>query len=1033
MTHRFRTLLALLVLLLGSTAVATPARAHDADFRALLFTKTAAGAYRHASIPAGVAMFKQMAADHGFTLVHTENPAVFNDAELATFDVVIMFQTSGMVWDTDAQRAAVQDYVRGGGGIVAVHNATDMNIEAEFPWWDEVVMAGAHMTAHSATVPGRAKVADRVHPSTAGLPERWQRTEEWYNFDKNSRGKVHVLVTADETSYDAGSSKMGHDHPISWCRAAEGGRVWATAMGHEASAYSEPLFRQHVTGGVEWAAGSQPGDCGGTVWNRYQKVTLDSAPDEPMQLDVARDGRVFYIQRGGQLKVISTSGAISTAGTLNVYKGGEDGLVGLALDPAFASNRRLYLAYSPAGAAEVTRVSRFTLSGNTLDLGSEQRLLDIPAYRDSDEPGHTGGGLAFGPGGNLYIGVGDDVNPFASDGYAPIDERPGRRKYDAQGSSANTNDLRGKLLRIHPEPDGAYTIPAGNLFAPGTAGTRPEIYAMGLRNPFRFHVDPVTGWISLADYGPDAGGADPDRGPEGTVEWNLVKQPGNYGWPYCVGNNTPFNDYDFATGTSGQKFDCGALVNDSPNNTGLRNLPASRAATVWYTYSNTPEWPEMSGGGRGAAPMGGPFYRYDPRNPSATKFPAYFDKTPLFFEWSRDYIAEMRLDASGNVLKVSKMLSDFTLSSPMHLTFGPDGSLYVVEWGSGNTGGGIYRIDHVAGNRAPVAKAAANPTSGRAPLTVRFTAAGSNDPDGDAIRYAWDFTGDGTTDATAATASHTYTADGTYTAVLTVTDAGGATGRAQVPITVGNTAPTVRFDLPPDGGQFAWGDRVAYTVSVADPDGGEVDCSRVSVVTAIGHDDHSHDTGSFNGCSGVASTESDHGEYANTFFVLAATYTDSGGLSATKSVKLQPKHKQAEYFTGSAGIRVVDQDGAENGKRIGDVSPGDWISFTPMSLQGIDGVSYRVSSPYGGGTIELRAGSPTGQLLATTSVPNTGGWDDYESLPATPVSALGGTHNLFLVFRSAQANRFDVDSISFTGPGVGGETTSGGGWRRSPE
>ena len=266
---------------------------------------------------------------------------------------------------------------------------------------------------------------------------------------------------------------------------------------------------------MNWSAGAARGDCDGTVWNRFQKVTLDAHPDRPMQLGVAPDGRVFYIQRGGQLKVISPDGGISTAGTLNVYTGGEDGLIGIALDPAFATNQHVYLNYSPAGGVEVNRVSRFTVKGNSLDLGSEVKLLDIPAYRGADEPGHTGGQLAFGPGGNLYIGVGDDVNPFASSGYAPIDERPGRARFDAQGSSANTNDLRGKLLRIHPEPNGTYTVPAGNLFAPGTAKTRPEIYAMGFRNAFRFAVDPVTGWISLADYGPDAKSANPNRGPEG--------------------------------------------------------------------------------------------------------------------------------------------------------------------------------------------------------------------------------------------------------------------------------------------------------------------------------------------------------------------------------------------------------------------------------------------------------------------------------------------------------------------------------------
>lgn len=163
---------ALLVITMGSTT----APAHPDGEHVLLFTKTAAGAFRHDSIPAGVAMFQQMAADNNWEMTHTEDAGVFNDATLATFDVIIMFQTSGMVWDTPAQRTAAQTYLRNGGGIVAIHNATDMNIESQFPWWDQ--MLGMTMTQHSAIVPGTAKVGDLVHPSGQGLPPRWNRTEE---------------------------------------------------------------------------------------------------------------------------------------------------------------------------------------------------------------------------------------------------------------------------------------------------------------------------------------------------------------------------------------------------------------------------------------------------------------------------------------------------------------------------------------------------------------------------------------------------------------------------------------------------------------------------------------------------------------------------------------------------------------------------------------------------------------------------------------------------------------------------------------
>lgn len=200
-------------------------------------------------------MFQQQAASDNFELVHSEDSSVFTAANLATFDVLIMFQTSGMVWTSASQRQAVEGYLASGKGIVAIHNATDMGIENEYPWWDQTINAGAHMPEHSPGVlPGTAIVADKKHPSTASLPDRWNRSEEWYNFDKNPRGEVHVLVTADERTYNPGPRAMGSDHPISWCRNTGGGRVWATAMGHAAASYSETHFRNHVLGGVKWAA-----------------------------------------------------------------------------------------------------------------------------------------------------------------------------------------------------------------------------------------------------------------------------------------------------------------------------------------------------------------------------------------------------------------------------------------------------------------------------------------------------------------------------------------------------------------------------------------------------------------------------------------------------------------------------------------------------------------------------------------------------------------------------------------------------------
>ena len=214
-----------------------------------------------------------------------------------------------------------------------------------------------------------------------------------------------------------------------------------------------------------------------------------------------------------------------TAARLNVFTANESGLLGLALDPDFATNNWLYLYYSPTS-QNVDRLSRFTVNGDTLDLSSEKVVLDVPVQRA--ECCHHGGGMLMDhKTGDLWLATGDNTNPFASDGYAPIDEQSGRAAWDAQRSAGNTNDLRGKLLRIHPagrrhlhRPDRATCSP------PGTAKTKPEIYGMGFRNPFRIGLDPKTGYPMVADYGPDAGSASATRGPEGTVEWNLVSKPG---------------------------------------------------------------------------------------------------------------------------------------------------------------------------------------------------------------------------------------------------------------------------------------------------------------------------------------------------------------------------------------------------------------------------------------------------------------------------------------------------------------------------
>ncbi|MEU8628887.1 PQQ-dependent sugar dehydrogenase [Streptomyces sp. NPDC048669] len=768
----------------------------------------------------------------------------------------------------------------------------------------------------------------------------------------------------------------------------------------------------------------------------YQQVQLALGADElgeAMSLAVLPDRSVVHTARDGTVRLTDASGATKTAAKLNVYTHDEEGLQGVAADPDFANNRYLYLYYSPpldtpAGDAPVTgtaadferwkghlNLSRFTLKADgTLDTASEKVVLEVP--NDRGQCCHVGGDIDFDAAGNLYLTTGDDTNPFESAGYAPIDERTERNpQFDAQRSAGNTNDLRGKLLRIKPTAAGGYTVPAGNLFAPGTDRTRPEIYAMGFRNPFRMSVDKPTGVVYIGDYGPDAGTTDANRGPSGQVEFDRVTGPGNFGWPYCTGTNTAsetYNEYTFPDGPSGAKYDCGGgPANNSFRNTGQPTLPAVQPA--WIRYAGDAGSPPEFGGGS-ESPMAGPVYHYDADLDSAVKFPASLDGRFFAAEYGRQWIKPIEVKADGSPGTIDSF--PWTGTQVMDSAFGPDGALYVLDYGTGANDQALYRVEYLAGsNRSPVAKAAADRTSGPTPLDVAFSAAGSADPEGGALSYAWDF-GDGAT-STDADPHHTYTTAGTFQPTLTVTDPEGLTGTASLVVTAGNTAPTVTLTTPADGGLFSFGDSVPFTVTVTDPEDGTVDCAKVKVTYLLGHDSHRHQITSKDGCSGTIDVpvDGEHDSAANIYGVFDAEYTDAGGLTTHSANILQPRHRQAEHFAAQSGIETAQHGTAEGGTTVGFTDDGDWISFEPYVLANATGVSARVSSAGPGGTLEVRAGSPTGTLLSTLTVPPTGDWETFTDVSADVSNAPSGSTGLFLVFKgpTGQGNLFDLDAFTF--------------------
>lgn len=469
-------LLALVLALL----VASPTGAQAAaSYRVLVYSEVTNS--DHPSIPAGIEAVRKLGAEHDFEVEATADSSVFNDADLGRFQAVVFNNTNSTPETGDLlnaeERAALQRYIRAGGGWVGLHSASAS--ERDWEWYEGLV--GAIFDKHPAPQTGRVKVLDHAHPSTRHLPDLWDRQEEWYNWRTNPTSKVHTLAQIKVRDGIDGLDE-GVDHPFSWCQNYDGGRSWFTAGGHDKASFQEEGFVKHLLGGIQWAVSAAEGDCTATRTGSFQRTPLATSDlADPFELAVAPDRRVFFAQRTGKLKVIDqetmkVSTALDFAYTPEMTSQ-SDGLLGLTLDPGFAENNWLYLLYSDKVEKRLN-LSRFTADGNTVDPASEKRLLTVPTLRGEGRANsHMAGSLTFDKDGNLYAATGDNTDPFASDGFTPIDEGEGRRAWDAQMTAGNTNDLRGKVLRITPEDDGTYSVPEGTSSprvrrGPGPRSTR---------------------------------------------------------------------------------------------------------------------------------------------------------------------------------------------------------------------------------------------------------------------------------------------------------------------------------------------------------------------------------------------------------------------------------------------------------------------------------------------------------------------------------------------------------------------------------
>ncbi|HEX2533153.1 MAG TPA: ThuA domain-containing protein [Chitinophagaceae bacterium] len=828
--------------------------------RVLVFFKTLG--WKHSSIPFGNAAIQKLGAEKGFAVDTTTNAALFTDEQLKKYSAVIFNNTTGNVLNGE-QQAAFERFIQAGGGYVGIHAAADT--EYDWPWYGK--LAGAWFESHpnhpnvrKATI----DVVDTNHPASSFLPARWERTDEWYNY-KSVYTDLKVLATLDESTYEGGTN--GATHPISWYHEFDGGRAFYTGCGHTDESFSEPLFLQHLAGGIRYAIGEgRPLDYGKSYsvvtpdQNRFVKTVLVTDLNTPMEVITAEDGRVFFTELSGKLSYYDTkTGKSGVVRQFPVTMAGGTGLIGVTVDPQFSRNGFMYVYYAPAGQVEepiLFNLSRFVVGrNNRIDSTTEKILLQVPVQKNSGS--HHGGSFAWDRSGNLYLSTGDGTTPFPSNGYAPIDERPAKEHYsmDAQRSSANTNDLKGKILRIHPEPDGTYTIPEGNLFPKGMEKTCPEIYVMGCRNPYRIAVNPRTAAVYWGDIGPDAG-TDSLRGPRGYDEFNQAKTPGNYGWPYFVGNNFAYAKWDFATRTAGPQFDPAAPENHSPNNTGLNRLPPARPAMIWYPYAASAEFPELGVGGRCA--VVGDFYSYSKEGGSPYKFPAYYDGALFIADWMRNWVLSLKFDDQENYLRNEPFMpaqGDFR--RPIDITFSKDGIMYMLEYGSvygaDNEDARLVKIEYFTGNRPPVARAGVVDSlmadslgrlnfltsdfrnlppvkewSGPAPLRLKVTARGSRDlDDDDAVTYRWTFHNKMPQSVSGSEATYTYTRPGIYKAVLQVTDKGGLKSSDTITVRVGNAPPKVTIHTPANRSFLDSTRPFTYQIRVTDREDKTIDPARV--------------------------------------------------------------------------------------------------------------------------------------------------------------------------------------------------------------
>lgn len=702
-----------------------------------------------------------------------------------------------------------------------------------------------------------------------------------------------------------------------------------------------------------------------TLPSGFRESVVFSGLTEPTNVEFSKDGRIFVAEKSGMIKVFDnlsdTTPTTFADLRTNVYNSWDRGLLGIALDPNFSTNPYVYVLYTydapiggtapkwgtpgatsdgcptPPGAnadgcVVSGRLSRLQADPNTNKMvGNEQVLIEEWCQQ---YPSHSVGSLAFGSDGALYVSGGDGASfnfaDYGQDGNPlnPCGDPHGGvgatlTPPTAQGGALRSQDLRagsdpvsldGAILRVDPATGNA--LPNNPLSSSDQRNAR-RVIAYGLRNPFRFTMRPGTNEVWLGDVG--------------WTRWEEIDRIAkptdqtveNFGWPCYEGKGRQAG-YDSAN------------LNICENLYGQANA----VKAPYYAYDHQAKVVSGELCAKGSSSMSGlAFYKTGP-------YPDSYDGALFFADYSRNCIWAMKKGTNGLPDPAKRSTFVAGAAAPVDLQIGPNGDLFYADL----AGGTIRRIQYCGGNCPPTALAQADPTNGPAPLVVNFDAADSSDPEGDALSYAWDLDGDGAyDDSTAQKPTYTYSTAGNYDIQLKVTDSKGASDTLDQPlkISAGNTPPSANIGSPLSTTTWKVADVINFSGSATDPQEGTLGPSKLTWSLIMHHCSsanscHEHPVQEFAGVASGSFVAPDH-EYPS-YLELRLTANDSGGLTDTKSVRLEPKTVELSFRTNPRGLQLTVGSASGTTPFSRTVIVGSSNSISAPSPQTLGGTNYQFAS-----------------------------------------------------------------------------------------